>query len=99
MCIRDSYNIIGDTQDLYHVLYEGDDCNNLTELYCSDDNNSTVNGLTVGNNYLIRVYSFGSAELTNSTFDICVFTVPPPSPPKVKAGLINNGQVPNSSDA
>ena len=37
-----------------------------------------MNGLTVGNNYLVRVYSFGSAELTNSTFDICVFTVPPP---------------------
>ena len=72
------YNVIGDTQDLYHVVYEGDDCSNLTELYCSDDNNSTVNGLTVGNNYLVRVYSFGSAELTNSTFDICVFTVPPP---------------------
>ena len=72
------YNIVGDTQDLFHVVYQGDDCGNLTELYCSDDNNSTANNLTVGENYLIRVYSFTSAELANLTFDICIFTVPPP---------------------
>ncbi len=28
-----------------------------------------------------------------------LFTVPPPSPPKVKAGLMSNGQVPKLSDA
>ena len=72
------YNIIGDTQDLYHVLYEGDGCGNLNQVYCSDDNNSTANGLTVGDNYFVRVYSFTANELSNLTFDICVFTVPPP---------------------
>ena len=72
------YNIIGDTQDLYHVLYEGDGCGNLNQVYCSDDNNSTANGLTVGDNYFLRVYSFTANELSNLTFDICVFTVPPP---------------------
>ena len=71
-------NIIGDTTDLYHVLYQGDDCGNLTELYCSDDENSTANGLTVGENYFVRVYSYTANELSNLTFDICVFTVPPP---------------------
>ena len=45
---------------------------------CSDVNNSTANNLAVGENYLIRVYSFTSAELANLTFDICIFTVPPP---------------------
>ena len=72
------YNIVGDTQDLYHVLYEGDGCGSLNQIYCSDDNNSTANDLTIGNNYFVRVYSFTANELSNLTFDICIFTVPPP---------------------
>ena len=72
------YNIVGDTQDLYHVLYEGDGCGSLKQIYCSDDNNSTANDLTIGNIYFVRVYSFTANELSNLTFDICVFTVPPP---------------------
>ncbi|MFL2610626.1 MAG: choice-of-anchor L domain-containing protein [Flavobacteriaceae bacterium] len=71
-------NIVGDTQDLYHVLYQGDDCGNLTQIYCSDDENSTANDLSVGENYFVRVYSYTANELSNLTFDICVFTVPPP---------------------
>ena len=71
------FNINGDTQDLYHVLYEGDDCGNMNQIYCSDENQSVANGLTVGNTYRVRVYSFTANELQNLTFDICVFTVPP----------------------
>lgn len=71
-------NIIGDTQDLYHVLYEGSDCGSLTELYCSDPNQSVSDNLTVGNTYFVRVYSFTGDPLQDVTFDICVFTVPPP---------------------
>ena len=71
-------NIVGDTLDLYHVLYQGDDCGNLTQIYCSDDENSTANDLSVGENYFVRVYSYTANELSNLTFDICVFTVPPP---------------------
>jgi gliding motility-associated-like protein len=71
-------NIVGDTLDLYHVLYQGDDCGNLTQVYCSDDENSTANDLSVGENYFVRVYSYTANELSNLTFDICVFTVPPP---------------------
>ena len=56
------YNIVGDTQDLYHVLYEGDGCGSLNQIYCSDDNNSTANDLTIGNNYFVRVYSFTANE-------------------------------------
>jgi gliding motility-associated-like protein len=74
----DLNNIVGDTQDLYHVLYEGTDCNNLTQIYCSDPNQSVANGLTVGNTYYVRVYSWTSNPLQDVTFDICVFTVPPP---------------------
>ncbi|MDB9712378.1 gliding motility-associated C-terminal domain-containing protein [Flavobacteriaceae bacterium] len=71
------YNISGDTTDLYHVLYQGDDCNDLSQIYCSDANESVASGLTVGETYRIRVYSFTANELQNLTFDICIFTVPP----------------------
>jgi len=74
----DISNIIGDTQDLYHVLYEGSDCGGLTELYCSDPNQSVASGLNIGSTYFVRVYSFTGAALQNISFDICVFTVPPP---------------------
>lgn len=72
------YNIVGDTQDLYHVVYEGTDCTNLTQLYCSDPNDSVANGLTVGSTYYVRVYSWTGAPLQDVSFDICVFTIPPP---------------------
>lgn len=71
------YNINGDTNDLYHVLYQGDDCNDLSQIYCSDANESVASGLTIGETYRIRVYSFTPNELQNLTFDICIFTVPP----------------------
>jgi gliding motility-associated-like protein len=71
------YNINGDTTDLYHVLYQGNDCNNLSQIYCSDANESVAAGLTIGETYKIRVYSFNANELQNLTFDICIFTVPP----------------------
>jgi gliding motility-associated-like protein len=72
------FNIIGDTTDLFHVLYEGSDCTNLTQIYCSDPNDSVANGLTIGNTYTIRVYSWTGTPLQDVTFDICVFTIPPP---------------------
>ena len=34
--------------------------------------------MSVGENYFVRVYSYTANELSNLTFDICVFTVPPP---------------------
>jgi gliding motility-associated-like protein len=71
------YNINGDTTDLYHVLYQGDNCGDISQIYCSDANESVASGLTVGETYQIRVYSFTTNELQNLTFDICVFTVPP----------------------
>ena len=72
------YNIVGNTQDLYHVLYEGSQCDDLTQIYCSDADDSVANGLTIGNTYSIRVYSYTAALLDYLTFDICVYTIPPP---------------------
>ncbi len=68
-------NVAGSTTDLFHAVYSGD-CNNLTQLYCSDANNSTASGLTVGETYFIRVYTWTSTPNQTSTFDVCITTPP-----------------------
>ena len=69
-------NVAGSTTDLYHIVYGGT-CGSLsTEIICSDPNSSTVSGLTIGNTYYIRVYSYTSTTGQTSTFDVCV-TSPP----------------------
>jgi len=70
-------NVAGSTTDLYHVLYSGA-CGTLTQMYCSDANSSTASGLTVGNTYFIRVYTWTSTSGQNTTFDVCVNSDPPP---------------------
>lgn len=71
-------NIVGSTS-VGAALYDG--CGG-TQLFC--DANSTgsnpdlsdkFNGLTIGNQYFLRVWIPGSAD---GTFDMCVFLPPPP---------------------
>ena len=73
----DLLNVAGSTTDLYHSVWEGT-CGTLTNLSCSDPNSSTVPGLTIGNTYLLRVYSWTSTAGQNTTFDVCIGTLPPP---------------------
>ncbi|MFQ3237732.1 MAG: hypothetical protein ACI9NI_000001, partial [Olleya marilimosa] len=74
----DISNIIGDTVNLNHALYEGTDCDSLTNIYCEATNSSIANGLTIGNTYYIRIYTDGDIPFQNVNFDLCVFTIPPP---------------------
>ncbi len=60
-------------------LYEGSDCDNLTEIACSDNGGGTgqpeflnPNNLTPGQTYWIRVYDYGSTPPTNGNFQLCV---------------------------
>jgi len=72
-------NVTGSTTDLYHVLYTGS-CGSLTQLYCSDANDSTANNLTIGQVYYIRVYSYTSTPGQTTSFNVCIKTpVPPPA--------------------
>ncbi|MFT3794458.1 choice-of-anchor L domain-containing protein [Flavobacterium sp.] len=71
-------NVAGSTEDLFHVLYQGDECGNMTQIYCSDDNQSIATGLTPGGHYFIRVYSWTDTPNQTSTFNICIGTIPPP---------------------
>jgi len=69
-------NITGSTTDLYHAVYSGaSGCGALgAALVCSDPNNSTVSGLTIGQTYYVQVYSYTSTGGQTSSFDICITT-------------------------
>lgn len=73
-------NVAGSTTDLFHSLWTGADCASLTLVpnSCSDPNNSTINGLTPGETYYLRVYSWTATVGQTSTFDVCIGTPPPP---------------------
>ena len=72
------FNVAGSTDDLFHILYSGDNCGNLTQLYCSDDNQSIATGLVAGQTYFIRVFSWTESPGQTTTFDLCIGTIPAP---------------------
>ena len=71
-------NVVGSTTDLFHVLYSGNCATGLTQIYCSDPNQSTASNLIVGQTYYVRVYSFTANPNQTTTFDVCIGTIPPP---------------------
>lgn len=74
----DLNNVSGSTTDLYHSVYQSN-CGSIgSALECSDPNSSTVTGLTPGDSYFIRIYSYSSSSGANTNFDLCVGTPPPP---------------------
>ena len=74
----DLLNVSGSPTDMYHSVYAGS-CGSIgAPLVCSDPNSSSVTGLTPGNTYYVRVYSYGTSFGATTTFNICVGTPPPP---------------------
>jgi hypothetical protein len=72
-------NVVGSTTDLYHSLWSGDcDTLSLVPNSCSDNNSSIPTGLTAGETYYLRVYSWTDFSGQDVTFDVCVGTPPPP---------------------
>src|SRR6478672_6174538 len=59
-------------------LYSGASCAALTHLQCSDPNTMVVGGLTVGQRYYVRVWTFTATVGSYANFTICVGTPPPP---------------------
>lgn len=62
--------------DTYFQVLSGA-CGGLVNVLCSDPLSGTATGLTVGQTYYIRVYSY-AGEGNNQSFTICVGTLPPP---------------------
>lgn len=65
------------TQDSYFQVFSGV-CGSLVNVLCSDPDTGTVEGLTIGETYYVRVYTYGSGSDKAISFDICVGTIPPP---------------------
>jgi len=67
-------NVQGSTQNLNYAIYSGT-CGALTQFDCSEPNelSYTLNNLTVGDIYYIRVYS-NSAQPQTVSFDLCIST-------------------------
>ncbi|MFY0482249.1 choice-of-anchor L domain-containing protein, partial [Flavobacterium sp. PLA-1-15] len=95
-------NIVGTSTDINHVLYEGTDCDNLVQLYCSDPNVSIANNLTINTTYKIRVFSKETSTATNprnSSFTLCITTPAPVTNDECSTAIVatvNDGLVCNT---
>lgn len=65
-----------DDDDTYFQVFSGA-CGTLSSILCSDSNSSIVSGLTVGDTYYVRVYSYSDTG-SNQSFNVCVGSIPPP---------------------
>lgn len=65
-----------DTTDIEFQVFSGG-CTGLSNLLCESSETGVVTGLTPGQTYYVRVYSYDDAGAAQS-FDICVGTIPPP---------------------
>lgn len=83
--------VAGSSTDMYHSLWTGS-CNSLilVSSSCSDNDTSNPTELIIGNTYYIRVYTKTGTALQNTTFEICVGTLP--SPPEM-VGLFSPSSV------
>ncbi|WP_438967229.1 choice-of-anchor J domain-containing protein, partial [Flavobacterium sp.] len=67
-------NVQGTTTDLAFAVYEGPNCNSLSQINCQTNNNGIVSGLTIGGVYWIRIFSQSTASNLFSNFDLCITT-------------------------
>lgn len=65
-----------DDDDIYFQVLGGT-CGVLSSIQCSDATSSIVSGLTIGQTYYVRVYSYYGTG-SNQSFDVCVGSIPPP---------------------
>ena len=73
----DLSSISGTVSDMYFSVYGGSCGSPGSALLCSDPNSGQVNGLTIGNTYYIRVYTYTSTGGQAVNFNICVSEIGP----------------------
>ena len=66
----------GGSTDIVTEVFSGD-CGTLTQITCQDFPNSPINltGLTVGDTYYFRIYTFSSTATIRSDFEVCVVDI------------------------
>ncbi|MDR2238475.1 MAG: T9SS type A sorting domain-containing protein [Chryseobacterium sp.] len=65
------------TTDMYFQVLSGT-CGAFTSLRCSDPDVNLISGLTPGETYYIKVFTYEQGGGYAASFDICVGTLPPP---------------------
>ncbi len=73
----DLSSISGTVSDMYFSVYGGSCGSPGAALLCSDPNSGQVSGLTIGNTYFIRVYTYTSTGGQAVNFNICVTEIGP----------------------
>jgi len=92
-------NVSGTPTDLVHEVLEGTCGGGLTNVALTDDpDESVVYGLTVGNTYYLRIYSYRTAAAESTTFDLCLGTPPPPPDPPANDDCTNAASVTPNAD-
>lgn len=87
-----SIGTTADDEDTYFQVLGGS-CSSLNSILCSDPASGIVSGLTPGDTYYIRVYSYyGSGS--NQSFEICVGSFPPPPVNDTCSGAITASAFP-----
>ncbi len=86
-------NLSGSTTDMYFSVYGGT-CGALgAPLLCSDPESGSVSGLTIGNVYFIRVFTYTSTTGQTTSFNVCV-QEPPSCPGALGIGNVNIPSLP-----
>ncbi len=67
---------VAGTTDMVHQVFSGN-CNALANVKCSDPDSSLISGLTIGQDYYIRVWTKDATAA--DTFNICVTGVAQPA--------------------
>lgn len=67
------------TTDAYFQVLSGA-CGSQASVLCSDPNSALATGLTVGETYYVRVFTFGESNTGGRyiSFNVCIGTPPPP---------------------
>ncbi len=74
-----SGSYVSGSSDVYWQVFSGACSSTMTAILCTDnDAGGTLSGLTIGNTYYVRLYTWGSGN--NTTQNICISGVPPPPP-------------------
>ena len=74
-------NVVGSSTAMVINLYSvppGGDCTNLTFVNCTVGSTANVGSLTPGTTYYVRVHTNVINAASNTTFNICIGTPPPP---------------------
>lgn len=81
-------NVTGIVTDMAMSVYSGA-CGGLTHLQCSDPETMMVTGLTAGQTYYVRVWTWTATAGSTASFRICVGTPPPPPANDNCAGAVS----------